>query len=248
MKADKGELRNVMVKNNVFSPTLLIVAGLAVSTLAAPVNIVFTVAGIAGTGLFHPISTAPVALYACNLAVLVSQREFCLLVIKSELAPPSRTMTGLTFFTVASLVFVIVLMTAVTGLLYFLLIEVTLVTGMAIHFFMPELQGKFRFLMVKMKLFPIIGLVAVLAFFAVSLVMHVINNMTGITIKGSFLISSPGMTGLARDLFVLEPQFEICLFVVKTRLCPAPRIMAFGAVLAESALVRIVFVVAGLAF
>jgi len=163
-----------------------------------------------------------VALYAGNLAVLVSQREFCLLVIKPELAPPSRAMTGLTFFTVASLVFVIVLMTAVTGLFYLLLIEVTLVTGMAIYFFMSELQGKLRFLMVKMKLLPVIGFMAVLAFFAVALVMHVVNDMTGITIKGSFLISSPGMTGLAGDLFVFEPQFKICLFMVKTRLCPAP--------------------------
>jgi len=140
MKADKGKLRNIMVKYNVFSPALLVVAGLAVSTLAAPVNIVFTVAGQAGTGLFYPIGTAPVALCACNLAVLVSQREFCLLVIKTELTPPSRAMTGLAFFTVASLVFVIVLMTAVTGLFYLLLIEVALVTGMAIYFFMPELQ------------------------------------------------------------------------------------------------------------
>jgi len=45
MKADKWELRNIMVKYNVFPPALLVVAGLAVSTLAAPVNIVFTVAG-----------------------------------------------------------------------------------------------------------------------------------------------------------------------------------------------------------
>jgi len=244
---DKGKMRNVMVKDNIFSPASLIVTGTAVSTLTASVHIVLVVTGRTCANLLHPVCPSPVALRARDLSVCVLQSKFCLVMIKIIFLPLLGAMAGLALFSVAPLMFVIVFMTAVTGLLYLLLVKIPLVTGMAIYFFVAELQGKLCLLMVEFIFFPIIGLVAVLAFFTIPLVVHIVNNMAGITIKRGLLVPPPWMTGRAGDLFMLELQGKIRLFMVKAGLCPALRVVALPAVLAKTPLVRIVFIVTGLA-
>ncbi len=120
-------------------------------------------------------------------------------------SPLSWAVAGLALPAITSLVLIIVFMTTVAGLLeFFIFIKFTLVAGMAIYFFVPELKGEFGLFMVKAELLPVIGLVAVRAFLAVLLIMYIVNPVAANAFQGGFFIFSPGMTRGAGCLLVLE--------------------------------------------
>lgn len=113
-------------------------------------------------------------------------------------------------------------------------------TGVAFHLAVRAMQRKFRLLVIETRIFPLVLVVARLAFRAIAAIMDVLKPVAGTAIARQILIDLSDMTGRAGDLLMGAHESEFCLPVIKG-LGAAPfcrRVTAF-ALLAKLAVMRI---------
>jgi len=110
------------------------------------------------------------------------QLEFgVLVVIEFHLGPFDKVMAGFTLFAKAPFVVVVTPVAVDTFSLQFFLKIVVLVTGTAFRLIMGAAKRELGFIMVKLGLRPIYGVVAFVTFFSKPSFVNIVECMTGKT-------------------------------------------------------------------
>lgn len=175
----------------------------------------------------------------CMAAVKDEFSIFC--VIKTDLSPPLDGVTVVTFPAVHTSMHVIQAVAGVTILFQFFLVQRPFVATVASKLAMPVLQLVFGIaVVIEPDFVPLLGGVALLAFFTKLPAMDVIDLMAKMTLLRCLLVTLTGMAKLALEIQVLAFELVFGVFVVvEIKMLPATLHMTFIALLTQTAAMRI---------
>lgn len=205
-----------MAELNPDFPSLIVMAALALLPLLGLMHVVLLVAGKAvGLQLFL-VHITLVAGDTFDLLVFVAQLELGLVVVEGGPYPRIHVVARLALETVLAFMFVVLLMTGITGRLQFLRKRAVLVTTGALDALMSAEQFEVRVLVVvELCLLPFAGVVTFIAFLPEGAPVHVVDLVARITIGRSLLEMLIGMADLAIHFFVLPGQRKLGLVVIE---------------------------------
>jgi len=171
------------------------------------------------------------------------------IVVKAGFFPATRTVAVLAFFTVASAVLIVIVMTIGAQLARFLFIDIVVVMAVcAAHLAVFARQSIFGvFIVIKMGFFPVFGAMTILAFMPIVVVMIIIQAMAVITDGGDFFVLFARMAAVAGRLAMFPFEGEVSFVVIEARLGPALFVMAFLAFFPQPATVNVFFLMTAVA-
>jgi len=178
VQADKGELGKIMVKKDLFSPPLVVVAPLTPLPFLALVDIIQLVTAVAGRRQLLLVEMPNMAGIAIDLAVFASEGKIGFVVVVNGTFPVLWCMAGLTLLSVATPVFVVVLVTAVAGRRQLLLVEMPFMADIAIDLAVFASEGKIGFVVVVNGTFPVLWCMAGLALLSIAAAVNIIQLVT----------------------------------------------------------------------
>jgi hypothetical protein len=181
MQADKWESGKVMVKKNLFSPALVVMATLTELPFLPFMNIIL-----------------PVTVIACLFPLLF------VFVFENAMFPVRRRMTGFALLPVTISVFRVTFVTPITGLLQFLVRDRPSVAHLTSEFAVLALENKLVFIVVKNRLFPVFRRMAGTALPPVSALVFVVVFVTSVACPlRLLLVNRPFVAFIASNLAVL---------------------------------------------
>ncbi len=178
VQADKGELGKVMVKKDLISPPLVVVAPITPLLLLALVDIIQLVTAVAGRFQLLLLEMPDMAGIAVDLPVFAFEGKIGFVVVVNGTFPVLWRMTGFALFSVATPVFVVVLVTAVAGRRQLLLVEMPFMAGIAVDLAVFASEGKIGFVVVVNGTFPVLWCMAGLALLSIVAAVDVIQLVT----------------------------------------------------------------------
>ena len=243
MNADQRKAGDVVLKEDPLIPGVFIVAITTVFPQFLFVHVDCLVTVIAGD-IFQGIhSRSAMAGGADQILMLSPEGERSVFVmVETGLPPALHVMALLTLLTITPLVLVILFVTGKTALLQLLGEWPLGMTGIALDRLMSPFQRKLGvFAVIKNQLFPIMTVVTLFALLFIASVVHVVDQVTAITILRRILVMLIGVAELTVDLLVTTDQLVFgVIIVIKGLLTPTLLVMALVALFAQLAIVSII--------
>ena len=250
----------LVVVENDFFPTLVVVTGLALWTEFSLVPFLLVVVLFVTGNAIHLelvlVDVALVTLDTFDIVMLSAQRKFCFLVmIKRNFFPAALDMAGFALgaeFPLVPFLVIVLLVAGDTFLLELILVQVALVAFDALRFLVFAQQRILGLVVVEDGLFPAFRVVTGLAFgteFAlVPLRSVIVLLVTVVAQLGCVLELIVDMALCAFHVFVLVQQFELGLAMVEVHGLPVFFLVAVLALRSQPAFVLVCLLVAAVTF
>jgi len=246
MQAEQRKPRQAVVEDNAVAPTRGSVAAFALLAFLAMVDVVDLMTADALHRQFFLRDVATVAGAADQLAVLTFQRKLgAACVVKARFFPTGFTVAALALCTVTAVVGVVAAVATDAGGVGCLVFDRVDMAGFATYLCMFAFQGKLRVpIVIEIRFTPFALVVAVRTVRSINAFMHIVQRVTAVTAFRCLLVAFVDVTAVAGSTAVSTLQQEVGFVVVEVEFSPVLRGMTVLAVLAEVALVRVVFAVA----
>ncbi len=249
MQADEREARQVVVEVGFRAPSRWRMALRAVDSEFSGMHVRCTVAADAARFQLLGGDDRRVTRVTVDLLVPSFERPFTIpRVIERSRQPLLVAVTSLALSAEAARVRVFAAVATLAILGQRVLQAAASMTICAVNACVDAQQGKAGLLrMIELRGLPARGRVAVGAFRAALASMHVVRRMTGNALLRRALVAIAEVTGEARDVLVLVAQRERSLVVIEADVPPGCAVVAARAVASESALVRFLPAMTGVA-
>jgi hypothetical protein len=211
-----------MIKTHVLTPAVFVMTALALPALLALVYIIGPVT-TETVGLELVISRIPlVTLPASGLGVFALERKPRIpVMVETYRGPATGGMTTATTFAVATVMFIIELVTAIAISSQFLLIQCALVTGLAFGALVSASKTIAGVpVMIKADHVPTFYCMTVMTLVTKATVVLIVQLMTGITIPGCVLVLLVDMAAVTVHVHVFAFERKLGLAMIITGLPP----------------------------
>lgn len=229
-------------------PVRLQVAGFTTRAQRAAVNILFGVAAVARRRWFLFMQRSAVACVALDASMRIEQRKVCIaIMVENHFLPAHLRVAALAVSTEATLVDIVLLVTAVTSRRQFGLAQRRLVAGFALGAAMRIAQREVCVtLVIETYNFPFRLAMAALAFLAEAAVVHVLLAMASDASERRLVVEGRALVAIAAaNLGMARAQREPGTRVVELPALPSGSGVAAIAVDTKLALVHVILAMAG---